>query len=60
MKESGLWIQADIAEELDWSPTYIQLLIKDGTLTPQFHTRRGVPLFTPEYWEWAKENVKSL
>lgn len=47
-----LWTQSDLANELDWSLSYIQELIRDGVIVPTRRTLRGVPMFEPEYVAW--------
>lgn len=50
----------NIAEELDWSRTYVYNLVSNGTLVPQRITRDGRFLFEPSYWDWAKANVPTI
>jgi len=58
--ETPLWTSRDIARATGVSGQRVNILIKRGTLTPQFRTLRGYPLFTAEYIEWAKVNVPWL
>jgi len=58
--DTPLWTQADFRDALQWSGTYIQTLVENGTITPQRRTLRGVPVFEDAYARWALKNEPML